>query len=249
MIRLSADRTRQLVWIAFAIYLAGLGISAVLRQQGDFNVYYRTGHRVLRRVAIYPANDSDRFLYAPIFAIGFAPFAMLPRRMAQAVWFLINGAGLIAFVLGARTMLFGRIRELSPITIAIPIVLAARFIGNNIEHGQINLVVLALCVWAVVDAREARPMRSGLMLGRAVLIKPFAILVARYLLLRRKWPCLLWASAAIVVLFVLPILVFGISGALEQTSDYLRSVASMTDRYREMLTNQSAVSAIARLFI
>src|SRR5262249_10462828 len=40
-----------------------------------------------------------------------------------------------------------------------------------------------------------------------------------------------------------------ISGALEQTSDYLRSVASMTDRYREMLTNQSAVSAIARLFI
>src|SRR5262249_55401887 len=151
--------------------------------------------------------------------------------------------------LGARTMLFGRIRELSPITIAIPIILAARFIGNNIEHGQINLVVLALCVWAVVDAREARPMRSGLMLAIAVLIKPFAILVAWYLLLRRKWPCLLWASAAIVVLFVLPILVFGISGALEQTSDYLRSVASMTDRYREMLTNQSAVSAIARLFI
>src|SRR6202030_959835 len=41
-----AQRTHRLVklaWLAIGIYLLALGISAVLRVQGDFNVYYRAG--------------------------------------------------------------------------------------------------------------------------------------------------------------------------------------------------------------
>ncbi|MGC2275819.1 MAG: hypothetical protein WA571_07400, partial [Candidatus Binatus sp.] len=63
-----ATRARQLAWLAICLYLVGLGISATFRAQGDFNVYYRAGHRVLHGHAIYPPDDSDRFLYAPIFA-------------------------------------------------------------------------------------------------------------------------------------------------------------------------------------
>ncbi len=52
---LDATRARQLAWLAIAVYLVGLGISATFRAQGDFNVYYRAGHRVLHGHAIYPA--------------------------------------------------------------------------------------------------------------------------------------------------------------------------------------------------
>ena len=69
---LESERARRLAWLALGVYLVGLGISAVLRLQGDFFVYYRTGHRVLQGTAIYPADEANRFLYAPIFAIALA---------------------------------------------------------------------------------------------------------------------------------------------------------------------------------
>src|SRR5208282_492696 len=105
---IDARRARQLAWLAMGIYIAGLGISATLRAQGDFNVYYRAGYRALHGLGIYPPADSDHFLYAPIFAIGFAPLAPLPRHLAQFVFFAVNAFSLIEFILGAGVLLFGR---------------------------------------------------------------------------------------------------------------------------------------------
>jgi hypothetical protein len=247
MTKIDAERARRLAWLALGIYIIGLGISAVLRNQGDFQVYYRAGHRVLRGVAIYPAADKDRFLYAPIFAIAFAPFALLPRHAAQGAFFLINAWALVALLTGSAAMLFGRERRLGAVMLAAPVILSFRFIGNNIDHGQVNLIVLALCVWAIVDVREERPRLAGTMLAAALLIKPYAILPALYLLLRRRFAALGWALAAGVILLAAPIVVLGLHGLVEQTAAYAQSVASMTGRYRTMLTNQSAVAAIARL--
>ncbi len=246
---LDSERARRLAWLALGVYLVGLGISAVLRLQGDFFVYYRTGHRVLHGMAIYRADDTDRFLYAPIFAIAFAPFALLTRHAAQGLWFVFNAWGLVAFITGTVIMLFGRSRRLSAPLLAIPVLLSFRFIGNNIEHGQINLPVLALCVWAIVYAREDRPRLAGVMLAAAVLVKPFALLAALYLILRRKWTAIWCALLASAAMFALPIFIFGARGLGEQTSAYLRAVASMTTQYRTMLTNQSAVAAAARLMV
>ena len=246
---LDGESARRLAWLALAVYIVGMGISAVLRLQGDFFVYYRTGHRVLHGLAIYPADETDRFLYAPIFAIAFAPFALLPRHAAQGLWFVFNAWGLVAFISGCAIMLFGRSRRLSATLLVVPVLLAFRFIGNNIEHGQINLPILALCTWAIVHAREDRSRLAGLMLAAAVLVKPFALLAAFYLSLRRKWTVLGCALVAGAAMLVLPIFVFGARGLGEQTSAYLRAVASMTTQYRTMLTNQSAVAAAARLMV
>ncbi len=242
-----ADRLLQLAWIAVGIYVVALGIAAVLRVQGDFNVYYRAGARVLHGESIYRLDESSHFLYAPIIAIVFAPFAALPLRAAQFAWFLISGVSLIALIPGSARMLFGRERQLTPALILIPVILCARFIDNNIEHGQINLPTLALTVWAIVLGEEDRAMASGAMLAAAILIKPFAGLAALFLLLEGKWRSIFVSIACGLILILAPMLVFGPRGALDQTVAYLQVVSSMTDRYTTMLTNQSATSAIARL--
>ncbi len=247
MKKIDAERARQLAWLAMGAYVVALGISATIRTQGDFNVYYRAGHRVLRGMAIYPADDSDRFLYAPIFAVGFAPLAAIPRHLAQFFFFLINALGLVEFVLGAGVLLFGRERRLPASLIVFPVLLAFRFIGNNIEHGQINLPTLALIVWAMIYAEESRNGSAGLMLAAACLIKPFAVLAGLWLLIRGRFAALAWTVAAGAALLLAPILVFGPHGWIDQTEAYMRAVMSMTDRYQMMLTNQSAVAAIARL--
>ena len=153
-----AHRLLQLAWIAIGVYLVALGVAAVLRSQGDFNVYYRAGARVLHGEPIYRLDESSHFLYAPIFAIAFAPFAALPLRAAQLAWYLISATSLIALILGSARMLFGRARALSPALIVVPVILSARFINNNIEHGQINLPTLALAVWAIVLGEEELPL-------------------------------------------------------------------------------------------
>ncbi len=240
-------RARRLAWLALGLYIVGLGISATLRKQGDFNVYYRTGHRVLHGLAIYPPDDSDRFLYAPIFAIAFAPLAALPRRLAQLVFFAINAFALVEFVLGAGVLLFGRKRRLPASLIVLPVLLAFVFIDNNIEHGQVNLPTLALIVWAIVYAEESRNASAGAMLGAAILIKPFAALAALYLLIRGHFAALAWTIVAGLALLIAPIVVFGPHRWIDQNAAYLTAIVSMTNRYRTMITNQSAVSAVARL--
>jgi hypothetical protein len=244
---IDAERARRLAWLALAIYIVGLGISATLRKQGDFNVYYRTGHRVLHGLAIYPPDDSDRFLYAPIFAIAFAPLAAMPRHLAQFVFFVINAFALVEFILGAGVILFGRERRLSAALIVLPVLFAFVFIDNNIEHGQINLPTLALIVWAIIAAEESRNLSAGAMLATAILIKPFAVLAALCLLMRGRVASLGWAIIAGIALLAAPIVFFGPHRWIEQNAAYLAAMASMTNRYRTMITNQSAVSAIARL--
>ncbi|WP_324096173.1 glycosyltransferase family 87 protein [Candidatus Binatus sp.] len=244
---IDSTRARQFAWLAIGIYLVGLGISATLRSQGDFNVYYRSGHRVLHGLAIYPPTDSDRFLYAPIFAIAFAPLAALPHHLAQFVFFWINAFSLIELILGAGVILFGRERQLPAELIIVPVLLSFRFIDNNFEHGQINLPTLALLVWSIIYAGESRNRWAGLMIAAAILIKPFALLAAIHLALRRRFGALGWAVAAGIALLVVPIVIFGPRGWLDQTGSYVTAIASMTNRYRTMLTNQSAVSAVARM--
>jgi len=244
---IDAARARQLAWLAIGVYLVGLGISATFRAQGDFNVYYRAGHRVLHHLAIYPPDESDRFLYAPIFAIAFAPLAALPRHLAQFIFFAVNAFSLIELILGAGVILFGRERQLPAELIVVPVLLSFRFIDNNFDHGQINLPTLALIVWAIIYAGESRNAWAGMMIASAILIKPFALLAALHLAIRKHFVTLGWAIIAGIALLILPIVVFGPHGLVDQTSAYVIAIASMTNRYRTMLTNQSAVSAVARL--
>jgi hypothetical protein len=244
---IDAERARRLAWLAIALYIVGLGISATLRKQGDFDVYYRTGDRVVHGLAIYPPEDKDRFLYAPIFAIAFAPLAAMPQRLAQFVFFAINGFAFVEFVLGAGVILFGRARRLPAALIVLPVLLAFVFIDNNIEHGQINLTTLALIVWAIVAAEESHNASAGAMLAAAILIKPFAILAAIYLLMRGRFAALGWTMGAGFALLAAPIVFFGPHLWIDQNVAYVTAMLSMTTRYRTMMTNQSAVSAVARL--
>src|ERR1700733_6186186 len=201
----ASHRSVRLAWIAIGIYLCALGISAVLRTQGDFAVYYRTGMRVLHGEAIYRLDENSHFLYAPIFAIFFAPFAALPLHAAQFAWYLVCAFSLIALILGSHRMLLGRERRPVAALLVIPLVLCAVFVNNNIEHGQINLPTLALVVWSIILAEEDRAAISGCALAAAILIKPFAALAALFLLLEGRWRPIAFSIFFAIVLLVAPV--------------------------------------------
>ena len=247
MKQIDANQARRFAWLAFGIYVAAMAVAAVLRIQGDFNVYYRAGTRVLHGAALYRLDESSHFLYAPVFALMFAPLAALPLKAAQLAWCLVSMAGLLAMIVGTNRMIFGRGRTISAALIVLPLILAQRFVGNDVEHGQINLPTLALVIWSIVFAEEGRDRWAGLSLATALLIKPYAALGALFLVIERRWKALGWALLSALGLLLVPALFFGPRGAMDQTASYVQVVLSMTGRYRLMLTNQSASSAFARI--
>ncbi len=230
----------RLAWGAIALYLGGLAIASALRYQGDFAIYYRAGQRVWLGASLYPAKEGDRFLYAPVFALLFAPLSLLPRPAAQVLWFIPNALALLALIRGAGRMLFGAQRRLPAALVVLPTLFCARFIDNNVEHGQLDLLVLALAVWAIVKARENRFAAAGALLAPALLSKPLALSGALYLLATRRWCAIVFAGLFVAVLLVLPALFLGPRRAAAETAGYVRAVHSMTSRYRRTITNQAA---------
>ena len=230
---------RRLAWGAVVVYLAGLAIASALRHQGDFAIYYRAGQRIWLGVSVYPANEGDRFLYAPAFALLFAPLALLPRQAAQVLWFIPNALALVALIRGAGRMLFGGGRRMPAALVFLPTLFCARFIDNNVEHGQIDLLVLALSVWAIVKARDNRNVATGALLAPALLSKPLALAGAVYLLAARRWQAIFFTGLFVMGWLVLPALCLGPRRAAAETLGYVRAVRSMTSRYRLTMTNQS----------
>jgi hypothetical protein len=244
--------SRKAAWILIALYLLGFAISAVSRSQSDFIIYRNAGIQAAHAGQIYSFRDPSPFQYAPIYAVAFIPFGLPPPRVAQLLWFLVSMViALPAVILGTSRLLFGRGFELSWELIVIPVVLCIRFIHPNFDHGQINLLLLAMIVWGLALANESRSMPAGALLAASVLAKPFGLPVILYLFGRRRVRftiSLLFFGAA---LLWLPSVFVGAGYALHQTAEYVRSLTTRVPNLSHDLYNkynQSAAAIAVRLF-
>lgn len=243
--------SRAVGWIGIALYLIGFAISAATRHQSDFIIYRNAGIHAAHGGQIYNFHDPSPFQYAPIYAVAFMPFGLPPSRVAQLLWFLISMViALPATILGSSRLLFGRGFELRWELIIIPVVLCIRFIHPNFDHGQINLLLLAMVVWGLALANESRPMAAGALLATAALGKPFALPVIFYLFGRRRVRFMVALLFFGVVLLCLPF-VLGAGYGLHQTADYMRSLTNRVPHLSHDLHNkynQSAAAIAVRLF-
>lgn len=156
-----------------------------------------------------------------------------------------------ALILGTSRLLFGRGFELRWKLIVIPVVLCIRFIHPNFDHGQINLLLLAMIVWGLALANESRSMPAGALLAVSVLAKPLGLPLILYLFGRRRVRftiSLLFFAAA---LLWLPSAFVGSGYALHETAEYVRSLTTRVPNLSHDLYNkynQSAAAIAVRLF-
>lgn len=244
--------SRAVGWIAIALYLLGFAISAASRHQSDFTIYRNAGIQAAHGGQIYDFRDPSPFQYTPIYAVAFMPFGYPPPRVAQLLWFLVSMViALPAAILGTSRLLFGRGFELRGEMIVIPVVLCARFIHPNFDHGQINLLLVAMIVWGLALANESRPVVAGALLATALLGKPFALPVILYLFGRRRVRFMVALLIFGVALLCLPSVFVGAGYALHQTAEYISSLTTRVPHLSHDLYNkynQSAVAIAVRLF-
>jgi len=193
-------------WAAMALFL----IQAFHRAYRPYG-YDLTPRLVAARALV---NGLDPYKVATPFPLTYPlficvillPLAWLPYWAANLAWFLIS---LACVLLSMRVVLrlvnpqLSR-RELRQVAVLCFLPLT-NVVQSNFVNGQVNFLVLALCVLFFKSLLQRQPSAAGLLLGAAVAVKLTPLILAVYLLVRREWAALWWTGLGVLLfVFVLP---------------------------------------------
>lgn len=226
-------RLEKFLYIITAAILVVVFISYVKKllgddNHGDFGVYLHAARLLLAGENIYtiptqPGSLGLYYLYAPFTAVLFIPFTLMPIGPAAAIWTLMNMAVIWWIVCALCELVSGkRIAEFPSaqrwILMSVPIIFTGRFILNNLQRGQVNILELAVFVFALRLLHRPGNASSRLVAGIGVGISiALKLLTAPFLLvfvLRRKWLVLIGCTLGLALCFMIPALVIGLADDL-----------------------------------
>ena len=182
--------------------------------------------------------------HPPPVGILFAPLALLDYPTAATIWL-----GLQIICIVASVYLLGRtagVRLSALITLAIAAsTLALPQFYEDLDYGQLMLVLLTLLVAARFALLSGRQMLGGTLVGLAVLVKLIPWPLVLLFLLRRDWRALAASAGTIVLGYAVAGWIIG-PGTVGR---YITGVAPVeAETYRAAMPNISVASLGWRLF-
>jgi alpha-1,2-mannosyltransferase len=222
-------RVRALAWPVGLLALAAVVyLVRIQHEMVDFDVYRMAGARAIAAEPLYRLEDGHyQFKYFPAFAFVMAPFAWLNRDTAKIVWFALSVALLTAFVRWSVAALPAR-RRTGRVLVWLTILLMAKFYAHELTLGQTNILLGTLLIGSLVAAQLDRPGLSGAIVGLAVLVKPYALVMVPWLAISGGPRALVTVATVLVTGLLVPTLVYGWTGNLQLISDWYRTVADTT---------------------
>lgn len=225
---------RLLALAALAIFAGRWLADPAKARMIDFNSFYMAAQAARVGVDLYDAKALNElaqgaevrmyvfpYLYPPVLAHVAIPLGKLPSDRARLLWMVFNLAALVPIaILTALTVhrqLRGRrgVGGLAAGDVALLFTAALLFVlpfDDNIDMGQVNLLVLLFLSLAFFFLSRDREWAGGAMLGVAAVLKVSPAVLLLYFLARRRFrvvlSCLL--SVAAIAAATLPL---GAAGA------------------------------------
>jgi len=176
----------------------GVLLARVIRhpESGDTRFYRFGAERLAQGQPLYfldPPGVSDYrngtgYTYLPPFALLSEWMRWLSYPSVRVVWLLLMALALVGVALGLARL--ARPPPRAWLAGALTALICARFVLNDLAHGQVNALLTLLLLAALLGARgEAGWPRwtAGVALGLALTIKPTSWLLVPWLLLERRW--------------------------------------------------------------
>jgi hypothetical protein len=128
------------------------------------------------------------------------------------------------------------------------LLLSFRFVDNNLGHGQLNILLLWLVLYAYEESSRSRYPLAGLAMAGAIAAKIVPAIFLLEMVLRSRWRFLMWTVTAFVALMVMPAAWWGATYP-QVFHDWLAVVADQAGHY-DMANkiNQSIAAFLYRLF-
>ena len=224
--------------IAIAAAMA-FGLDRLPGEMRDFEVYWTAAGRALAAEPLYRDADGHYlFKYLPAFAVLAGPVALIPLGLAKALWFVISVA-LITVVVALSIAILPE-RRRSAIFIGVIVVIAmGKFYGHELVLGQVNLLFTSIVLLGLLAMRSNRDTPAAVLFVLATVVKPYAVLLLPWLVLRRGFTAAATTLIAIVAVLLLPTVLYGFGGAVDL---HLAWWSTVTGSTAPNLTNADNVS-------
>ena len=207
----------------------------VKKDMSDFEYYIQGGQRILKGETLYRASDGHlQYKYSPASAVFFSLFALLPYEAAKFIWYFLELTLLFFSLVLSYNVLPSKHKKKGFIVILTFLVMA-KFLGREIELGQVNIFIFFLLIMMVKAAVEKNDIKGGLFWGLSLLFKPYALVFFPYFVLKKRFRLIASGLGTILLGFIVPVIFYGFSGSLvvlkEWYSTLSKSTPSLIDHY------------------
>lgn len=207
-----------LLIIVATLVLAALGLEIANGRfwLSDFRVYYSAADALLHGQPMYGVpfgEDTGFFKYAPVVALVFVPFALLPYPLAACLHFLLIGVALGLALVRLEQLLMRHVFGVFAPRILLRGVLAllciAVLLSRELHLGNINLWLVVLVVLATGHVPQEGNVAAGILFGAVWLTKPYLAFMIIPLVIGGRWSVLVNAAVTIGCALLLPMLFLG----------------------------------------
>lgn len=212
--------------------LLGIAAYAVLllsrREMVDFEVYRTAAARAIAAQPLFRLDDGHyQYKYFPAFALAMAPFAWLPKALAEAAWFALC-VGMAGWFVRLSLLIVPDRRRADRPLIWLSLLLVGKFLLMELSCGQTNLLFGVVLLSAALATQRGRPLVAGVLVGVGVFIKPYALVFVPWLVWVSGAGALAAFSGVVAAGLLLPAAVYGWSGNLDLLVGWYRIVTSST---------------------
>ncbi|HTX88700.1 MAG TPA: glycosyltransferase family 87 protein [Bacteroidales bacterium] len=211
----------------------------------DFDVYYQAARALVKGEPVYFTvfdQGSGIYKYSPVILYFFLPYTILPYKIAAILHFIVLCVSFwYSFILIKRILdryLFAGSTKREGLLLSAAFVCVLIHLVKELHLGNINSLLLMLSLASLTNLLEKKPWRAGILFGLILLTKPFFVLLALPLLVRRYWKTLGGTALALAAGFLLPALHLG----------WTRNWALHLDWFRTMLYHADTYLGINTLF-
>ena len=221
-------RLRSVAFLGLAL-LALVVYQARLRHEMiDFITWRQAAVRALHAEPLYRVEDGHyQFKYFPLFALAMAPFGMVGREAGKLLWFVALVALLVAMLRWSVTALPDR-RLSQRVLMWVAVVLMAKFFAHEVLLGQANLLLGALLLATLLALQGGRRVAAGALVGVAVFVKPYALILVPWLLVTQGWQAAATTAVIVAAGLLMPAAVYGWAGNLDLLRGWYRTVSEST---------------------
>ncbi len=232
-------------WITLCLLLVAIAWAAItaVNRGGDLESYLRASRRLAAGENIY-VDEIFPYLYPPFLAFLLTPLIHVSPGAAKLLWYLAN----IGFIVLSFALLFELARPQPGKRILLTflsLLFTLRFLGDSTHRGQVNILILFLCVLTLYFFSRARLGWAALFLAMAIAIKLTALLLAAYFLFKRKFRFCGLTAVCLVLVLLLPAVGSGFNQNIRALKQYPTMAASICDHDK---LNQSLPNALFHLF-
>lgn len=182
--------------LAAVIAFIRVGIDQLVYAPVDYGVYRNIGRYVLAGESLYtqpitgPLVHGLPFVYTPFAALVLTPLHWAPEPFGLWLWTFLNALALVGITLiGLRARGW---RLISPVSVLVLTAVVGVFALFNVsaQHlvfGQINLLLVLLCLYDLVRRSPSRFLPRGVLIGIAAGIKLTPLLFIAFFAITRRW--------------------------------------------------------------